>query len=71
MSPVTECCLIKFLRFFLSEKYIHILALEMATHGTGSVPVVSARTVSFPVISQLLCLLGRRKRETFIRENAS
>ena len=35
----------------------------MATHGTGSVPVVSACTLSFRVISQLLCLLGRRKRE--------
>jgi len=28
--------------FTVSEKYINILALEMATQGTGTVPFVSA-----------------------------
>jgi len=30
---VSECCLIKFFRMFLLEKYIYILALGMASPG--------------------------------------
>ena len=30
---VSECCLMKLLPYILSEKYIHILALEMASPG--------------------------------------
>ena len=32
-TTVSECCLIKLLPYILFEKYIHILALEMASPG--------------------------------------
>jgi len=33
----------KLLPYILFQKYIHILALKMASPGNGTVPVVSAR----------------------------
>jgi len=38
LITVSECCLIKFLLYLLFEKYIYILALEMASRGTSTVP---------------------------------
>jgi len=47
---VSECCLIKLLPYILYEKYIiYVLASEMASPGNrGTVPVVSASTLSIP-----------------------
>ena len=37
----SECCLIKLLPYFLFEKYINFLPLEMASLGTGTVAALS------------------------------
>jgi len=39
---VFQCCLIILLPYILFEKNIYILALEMASPGTSTVPIVSA-----------------------------
>jgi len=39
---VSEFCLIKMLLSILFEKYFYILALEMASPRTSTVPIVSA-----------------------------
>jgi len=41
-TPVSKCCSIKLPLYILVEKYIYILALEMASYGTSTVPIASA-----------------------------
>jgi len=45
---VSECCLIKLLPYILFEKYIYILALEMASPGNQHYASCIG-TLSFPV----------------------
>jgi len=42
--------------YILFEKYIHILALEMTSHGTGTAPIGSAhfRSLSIYFVNKLL-----------------
>jgi len=50
---VSECCLVKMLPYIIFEKYIYILALEMASPGVSTVPIASAhfRTM-WPVLGE-------------------
>jgi len=48
---VSECCLVKMLPYIISEKYIYILALEMASPGVSTVPIASAHFLTmWPVL---------------------
>jgi len=63
---VSECCLIKLLAYILFEKYIYILALEMASPGNqqcanciGTLSFPMALTLSMPVgHTPLFCRSG-------------
>ena len=48
---VSECCLIKLFPYILSEKYIYVLALEMASRGNQHCASCIG-TLSFPIESE-------------------
>ena len=52
---VFECCLIKLLPYILFEKYIYILALEMASPGNRHCASCIG-TLSFPIASSFTCV---------------
>jgi len=58
---VSEWCLIKLLPYILVEKYIDILALELASQGTSTVPVVSAHCRSLWGISGLRSIFSMQR----------
>ena len=49
---VSQCCRMKLLPYILFENYIYILALEMATQGTSTVPIVSAHFRSLVLLTE-------------------
>ena len=54
---VSECCLIKLLAYILFEKYIYILALEMASPGNQQC-ANCIDTLSFPMALTLSMPVG-------------
>jgi len=54
----SECCLIKLLPYILFEKYIHILALEMASSGNRHCANYIG-TLSFPEDQQLIVIIAK------------